>query len=388
MRTATMFVLDTNPQHYSTDDFKSCRTSLGYILNEPLSTLFYTGQTTYDSVVSNGANAANSFSNKQSAYNFLGDGVSNISAIFFNSVSAVAKALVSFTLKILTACFLLYLLLQLSEKLTRLMAALSMGITIEGVTVGIKQMYNALSSVATQGMQAAQGNPIKSNLLGSMKNSANKDNVLFSSKSAMNTPASSDLTIKINQSTGTSPKGSTENAANVPDDMNQNQTNSNQSISPPILQQKAVEIQFGETQNNNSNTIASSLRSALGYRDSKDFEKQAGTTDQELARYISIIANDKLYNNHLNAVANGESASETRFSKAKDVYKTSLAKYIENSQNAAEIDEMALKLENSLGGAAANRLRQINNDVLENMGINRVKTLQDIEPSDDNQISN
>jgi type IV secretion system protein VirB6 len=395
-----VFTLETDPSQYSDADFKSCSSSLGYMMDSPLSAIFHKaskgGSVDQDAYLSAATDSATFDSKTEDDPVLAGGAVQKEKGIFLDFFEIIFHKIVSIMIALLTAIIVLYLMYYLSDRLSELLTSLSMGVDLglinpkSMIDTTIK-FINYARSIKMSDFNFAGNNNSNVNQDGANEQAnhpgASPSRAIGSPASASGpsrgsvSPASASGPIpSATSASGPIPSASSASGPIPSDTRSESEFKNTVDSPPPIgLKSTPVDIQFGDAKNNDASTIRSSMQNAMKYSDAEAFNRPAGSTEEEFSRYISLIANDSLYEKHVSEIQNGKSAENTRFSKVKDAYKSTLERYVNNNKSADSIDEIALKLEKNLGGAGANRLRQINNEVLDEMGIERVKTLKDIE---------
>ncbi|WP_342267519.1 type IV secretion system protein [Candidatus Tisiphia endosymbiont of Empis tessellata] len=155
-RKVKIFYVNTNWDGYlNKDDVKSCKNSLGYMLNNPLATVFDFAKDNLNEIVKEKPGSG-STSDHLSKYQFL-QGIIMGPGMFFVSPKLVFEKIKDIALALITACFTLYLMYHFSSQLAEFAADMTEGVPLSGVAIHPQAIYKAgMAALGAAGkMQAA-----------------------------------------------------------------------------------------------------------------------------------------------------------------------------------------------------------------------------------------
>ncbi|WP_341762709.1 type IV secretion system protein [Candidatus Tisiphia endosymbiont of Melanophora roralis] len=160
-RKVKIFYVNTNWDKYEKDESKgidnakSCQNSLGYMLNNPLSTVFNFAKDNLNEMVKKKPGSG-STSDYLSEYPFL-QGIIMGPGMFFVSPKLVFEKIKDIALALITACFTLYLMYHFSSQLAEFAADMTEGVPLSGVAIHPQAIYKAgMAALGAAGkMQAA-----------------------------------------------------------------------------------------------------------------------------------------------------------------------------------------------------------------------------------------
>ncbi|WP_341753467.1 type IV secretion system protein [Candidatus Tisiphia endosymbiont of Dioctria rufipes] len=155
-RKVKIFYVNTKWDEYiDKDDVKSCKNSLGYMLNNPLPTVFDFAKDNLNEIVKKKPGSG-STSDHLSEYQFL-QGIIMGPGMFFVSPKLVFEKIKDIALALITACFTLYLMYHFSSQLAEFAADMTEGVPLSGVAIHPQAIYKAgMAALGAAGkMQAA-----------------------------------------------------------------------------------------------------------------------------------------------------------------------------------------------------------------------------------------
>ncbi|WP_341758614.1 type IV secretion system protein [Candidatus Tisiphia endosymbiont of Ditula angustiorana] len=155
-RKVKIFYVNTKWDEYiDKDDVKSCKNSLGYMLNNPLATVFDFAKDNLNEIVKKKPGSG-STSDHLSEYQFL-QGIIMGPGMFFVSPKLVFEKIKDIALALITACFTLYLMYHFSSQLAEFAADMTEGVPLSGVAIHPQAIYKAgMAALGAAGkMQAA-----------------------------------------------------------------------------------------------------------------------------------------------------------------------------------------------------------------------------------------
>lgn len=160
-RKVKIFYVNNNWDEYEKDeskgidDAKSCKNSLGYMLNNPLETVFDFAKDNLNEIVKDKPGSG-STSDHLSKYQFL-QGIIMGPGMFFVSPKLVFEKIKDIALALITACFTLYLMYHFSSQLADFAADMTEGVPLSGVAIHPQAIYKAgMAALGSAGtMQAA-----------------------------------------------------------------------------------------------------------------------------------------------------------------------------------------------------------------------------------------
>ncbi|MCC8417477.1 MAG: type IV secretion system protein [Rickettsia endosymbiont of Bryobia graminum] len=162
-RKVKIFFIDNDWNKYSPADVKSCKNSLGYILNNPTQTLFDFAKDSVEEMVVEkpGATSTDKFLAK---FHFL-RGIVMGPAMFFVSPKILFEKIRDIVLALITACFTLYLIYHFSAQLAEFAADMTEGVALNNVTIKPQAIFKAgMAAISAAGgamkggdLQAAGG---------------------------------------------------------------------------------------------------------------------------------------------------------------------------------------------------------------------------------------
>lgn len=136
--TKSIFVINSDPGAYEIDesqgidDWKSCQKTLGYMINAPFAVVGNSASlaTSIGSTVSLGQ----SYDNLSAKYPIL-SAVTDEVGLFFTSPTLAFQAIKDFIMSLLTACFCLYLMYQMSSQISEFAVDMVEGVSIGGMAI-------------------------------------------------------------------------------------------------------------------------------------------------------------------------------------------------------------------------------------------------------------
>ncbi|KAJ6645077.1 hypothetical protein Bhyg_00278, partial [Pseudolycoriella hygida] len=159
-RDVKIFFVDNNWENYKKDeskdidDAKSCKNSLGYMLNNPLATVFDFAKDNLNEMVKEKPGSG-STSSHLSKYQFL-QGIIMGPGMFFVSPKLVFEKIKDIVLALITACFTLYLMYHLSAQLAEFAADMTEGVALSNVAIHPQAIYKAgMAAIGAAGKMGA-----------------------------------------------------------------------------------------------------------------------------------------------------------------------------------------------------------------------------------------
>lgn len=167
-RDVLVFFVDNDWTKYSKDDAASCQNSLGYMLNNPISTTFNFAKDSVEQIVSSKPNQTcdpkaadadtkcnpkpgdSSTSSFLSKFQFL-SGIILDPGMFFASPKVLFEKIKDILLSLVTACFSLYLMYNFSSQLANFAADMTEGVALSSVAIKPQAIFKA----AMAGLAAA-----------------------------------------------------------------------------------------------------------------------------------------------------------------------------------------------------------------------------------------
>lgn len=155
-RDVLIFYINNNWSQYSKDEAESCQNSLGYMLNNPLSTAFNFAKDSVEEIVTDkpGTSSTDKFLSK---FQFL-SGVVLGPGMFFISPKVLFDKIKDILLALITACFTLYLMYNFSSQLAEFAADMTEGVALSNVAIKPQAVFKAamaglaLAGAATKGI--------------------------------------------------------------------------------------------------------------------------------------------------------------------------------------------------------------------------------------------
>ena len=337
---AIAFTLDNDQNNYSAQDYNTCVNSLGYILQNPLS-----------------------WSANVLTKSAKGIFIDNFFTVLFDAIKNILVSMI-------IAIFTIYLIFKLSGQLSEFSASLAMSISIGGLVSSIENNFNTMmkpfttaASLASKAVAMRTGGASKA--LGSLGGGLSEGKM-----PEMNLPGGSIPSANSSSGPGSSiPTGNSSSGASA------------------VAIRPAAQIDFGASKTPTSRIIENEIKTFHDDKQmplfrSKEESLRVGEAGKkttsfayiEFSKYIANIAKFEI--NDDSTVEADKSKKQEKF---KELYATSFSRYLQDNPHTKEhADELALRLENSLGGSSAKILREINNKILSEFGIERTKTLSDI----------
>ncbi len=155
-RTVKIFFVDNDWRKYTEDEAKSCKNSLGYMLNNPLQTVASFVTDNLNEMVKEKPGGG-STSDHLSKYQFL-QGIIMGPGMFFISPKLVFEKIKNIALALITACFTLYLMYHLSAKLAEFAADMTEGVSLSSVAIHPQAIFKAgMAAIGAAGKMGAAG---------------------------------------------------------------------------------------------------------------------------------------------------------------------------------------------------------------------------------------
>ncbi|MFY9589817.1 type IV secretion system protein [Rickettsia endosymbiont of Halotydeus destructor] len=251
-RDVIIFYINNNWEEYANqDDVKSCKNSLGYMLNNPLSTMFDFDKKIVSEIVKEkpGATDTDKYLAK---FEFL-SGVVLGPGMFFISPKVIFEKIKDIVLALITACFTLYLMYNFSSQLAEFAADMTEGVSLRNVAIKPQAIFKAgMAAVAAAGQatkgldQIAKGGGGVGRDAAAGKGGAGGSSDLNSGSGGGSENSSSDLSIGSGGTGGTTPTsgGSNSNRGSTP--------GATRAFSPTQ-----------ETSGNNNSDVPASIRASI-----------------------------------------------------------------------------------------------------------------------------
>ena len=390
-----IFVLKDNKRDYlgRAEDYENCIYSLGYIFHSPRKD---SSKISNNDFLNQNYESKN-FSDAQKNNKFLSDGVETEKGVFSDFFIGIFSKLEKILMSMLVGCITLYLIQVLAEQLERFLADLSMGVN-----------SNALESSFGKGFEKALNkrninlNITPSNISSGLKTASSfaARNISSGLKTASSFAASKlsnarknatkeDTKIEPESDKNTETNNNTETTNNQLEVFSEERSNFQKSLLLPGGEEKKIENvkidSFGPNKGASSKDIKEiiekfhqdknvNLFKSEGdmMQNAKEGENNLQFSYEEFSRYVANM---------------GKAEQSNKYHKFKDAYSATLERYLEdNPLMKKNADELALRLENSIGGEQANDLREINTGILNKLGVSRTLTLKDIEPENSDNI--
>lgn len=154
-REVKIFFVNNNWKDYNKeDDVKSCKNSLGYMLNNPLATIFDFAKDNLNEIVKEKPGSG-STDDHLSKFQFL-QGIVMGPGMFFVSPKLVFEKIKNIVLALITACFTLYLMYHLSAKLAEFAADMTEGVALSSVAIHPQAIFKAgMAAIGAAGKMGA-----------------------------------------------------------------------------------------------------------------------------------------------------------------------------------------------------------------------------------------
>lgn len=141
-RKAKVFYVNNNWEDYeSEEDVKSCKNSLGFMLNNPFTLISDFTKPNLDDAVKQKPGTV-STDEYMSQFGFLG-GVTDSPGMFFSMPSLIFEKIKDIILALITACFTLYLLYNFSAQLAEFAADMTEGVALTNVAINPQAIFKA-----------------------------------------------------------------------------------------------------------------------------------------------------------------------------------------------------------------------------------------------------
>ena len=154
-RDVLIFYINNDWSQYSKEDAESCQNSLGYMLNNPISTTFNFAKDSLDQIVTDkpGASSTDKFLSK---FQFL-SGIILGPGMFFISPKVLFEKIKDILLALITACFTLYLMYNFSSQLAEFAADMTEGVALSNVAIKPQAIFKAAMAGLAAAGAAAKG---------------------------------------------------------------------------------------------------------------------------------------------------------------------------------------------------------------------------------------
>lgn len=173
-RDVLVFFVDNDWTKYSKEDAESCQNSLGYMLNNPISTAFNFAKDSVEQIVGSKPNQTcdpkaadadtkcnpkpgdSSTSSFLSKFQFL-SGVILGPGMFFVSPKLLFEKIKDILLALVTACFTLYLMYNFSSQLANFAADMTEGVALSSVAIKPQAVFKAAMAALAAAGNATKG---------------------------------------------------------------------------------------------------------------------------------------------------------------------------------------------------------------------------------------
>ncbi|MCC8398670.1 MAG: type IV secretion system protein [Rickettsia endosymbiont of Labidopullus appendiculatus] len=153
-RDVKIFFVDNDWRKYTKDDAKSCKNSLGYMLNNPFTIIVDFDKDNLNEMVKEKPGSG-STSDHLSKYQFM-QGVTTEPGMFFTSPKLIFEKIKDIVLALITACFTLYLMYHLSAQLAEFAADMTEGVALSNVAIHPQAIYKAgMAAIVAAGKMGA-----------------------------------------------------------------------------------------------------------------------------------------------------------------------------------------------------------------------------------------
>ncbi|WP_250310631.1 TrbL/VirB6 family protein [Rickettsia endosymbiont of Oedothorax gibbosus] len=153
-RAVKIFFVDNDWKNYNkVEDVKSCKNSLGYMLNNPLATVVDFAKDNLNEMLKEkpGSGSTDSYLSK---FQFL-QGIVMGPGMFFVSPKLIFEKIKDIVLALITACFTLYLMYHLSAKLAEFAADMTEGVALSSVAIHPQAIFKAgMAAIGAAGNMA------------------------------------------------------------------------------------------------------------------------------------------------------------------------------------------------------------------------------------------
>ncbi|WP_425362854.1 type IV secretion system protein [Candidatus Tisiphia endosymbiont of Hybos culiciformis] len=154
-RAVKIFFVDNDWSKYNSEaEVKSCKNSLGYMLNNPLATVVDFAKDNLNEMLTEKPGSG-STSSHLSKFQFL-QGIIMGPGMFFVSPKLVFEKIKDIVLALVTACFTLYLMYHLSAQLADFAADMTEGVALSSVAIHPQAIYKAgMAAIGAAGKMGA-----------------------------------------------------------------------------------------------------------------------------------------------------------------------------------------------------------------------------------------
>ncbi|WP_425360234.1 type IV secretion system protein [Candidatus Tisiphia endosymbiont of Ceraclea dissimilis] len=152
-RAVKIFFVNNDWSKYTKDEVKSCKNSLGYMLNNPLATVVDFAKDNLNEMLKEkpGSGSTDSYLSK---FQFL-QGVVMGPGMFFVSPKLIFEKIKDIVLALITACFTLYLMYHLSAQLAEFAADMTEGVALSSVAIHPQAIFKAgMAAIGAAGNMA------------------------------------------------------------------------------------------------------------------------------------------------------------------------------------------------------------------------------------------
>ncbi|MCC8368837.1 MAG: type IV secretion system protein [Rickettsia endosymbiont of Oxypoda opaca] len=153
-RDVLIFYIDNDWNKYTKEEADSCKSSLGYMLNNPLSTMFDFAKDSLDEIITEkpGATETDKYLAK---FQFL-SGIILGPGMFFISPKVLFEKIKDILLALITACFTLYLMYNFSSQLAEFAADMTEGVALSNVAIKPQAIFKAAMAGLAMAGQATK----------------------------------------------------------------------------------------------------------------------------------------------------------------------------------------------------------------------------------------
>ncbi|HJD64308.1 MAG TPA: type IV secretion system protein [Rickettsia endosymbiont of Sericostoma sp.] len=152
-RAVKIFFVNNDWSNYKEEDVKSCKNSLGYMLNNPLATVVDFAKDNLNEMLKEkpGSGSTDSYLSK---FQFL-QGIVMGPGMFFVSPKLIFEKIKDIVLALITACFTLYLMYHLSAQLAEFAADMTEGVALSSVAIHPQAIFKAgMAAIGAAGNMA------------------------------------------------------------------------------------------------------------------------------------------------------------------------------------------------------------------------------------------
>lgn len=392
-RNTKIFYIDNSWDNYTDSEAKDCKSSLGFMINNPVAALYDFSKEVVGDIVK----PQNKTEEYIAQFAFLG-GLVMAPALFFVSPKLVFEKIKDLILALITACFTLYLMYHFSSQLSEFAADMTEGVSLGNVTIGAQTIFKkgigAINFVGKLGGKGGGASTSSKGAEASDESSAEGGEAQdqLATDSGAGTGKRRPLVIGSNRSSHTDAATATPSASSA--------------IVPVATPHTSAAIVPVEAPTSLGNTVSSAQsRSSSGAFPTDAVGTGSGSDHAIPKAYVAmeaLNANDvkeKLseffkekgidYKN-LQGYSEDEfsrytafSSDKKRFDKVKSVYEASLTQIIENKEMKGHEADYVNRIESMFSGTQKEEISKINDRVMKKLSVIR----KEVSPASENTHS-